>query len=318
MNTSEGKKRVFFERAIFISWYCAKGDCKFCYMSTQKDKIADPGRARRSTPSILAEAILAKKLNWKIEFISGGIHSFSKKELVSLLNHVYNIYGEKLWLNLGVLDEDLIRQLLPITEGICSTVECINPVVHDQVCPSKPLSEVLEQFRICDRYNLKKSITIIIGLGESEDDIPLLIDFIRDHGISKMTFYALNPIRGTIFKKGPDKDYFLRWIKETRAACPDLHIVAGHWVDRVDYIREMIIAGADSITKYPAFRLFGSSHSKELERNIGSDFASNLTEMPDFDVDKELKKYGFEDRLNSQVKGKIERYLEVMRKGERK
>ena len=31
-----------FERAIFFSWGCAIGDCTFCYMSTQKDKIKDP------------------------------------------------------------------------------------------------------------------------------------------------------------------------------------------------------------------------------------------------------------------------------------
>ncbi len=33
------KKRyntISLERAIFLSWWCEKGDCSFCYMSTQK------------------------------------------------------------------------------------------------------------------------------------------------------------------------------------------------------------------------------------------------------------------------------------------
>ena len=51
-------KKTFFERAIFFSWYCSKGDCKFCYMSTQKDKITDPKLAKRRKESIIAETII--------------------------------------------------------------------------------------------------------------------------------------------------------------------------------------------------------------------------------------------------------------------
>ena len=32
---------ISLERAIFLSWWCDKGDCAFCYMSTQKDKIKE-------------------------------------------------------------------------------------------------------------------------------------------------------------------------------------------------------------------------------------------------------------------------------------
>ena len=35
---------ITLERAIFLSWWCDKGDCAFCYMSTQKEKIKDPKR----------------------------------------------------------------------------------------------------------------------------------------------------------------------------------------------------------------------------------------------------------------------------------
>ena len=30
---------ITLERAVFLSWWCDKGDCAFCYMSTQKNKI---------------------------------------------------------------------------------------------------------------------------------------------------------------------------------------------------------------------------------------------------------------------------------------
>ena len=67
---------ISLERAIFLSWYCDKGDCAFCYMSTQKDKIQDPKKAKRRIPNILAEAEMCKRLEWNIEFLSGGYKSF--------------------------------------------------------------------------------------------------------------------------------------------------------------------------------------------------------------------------------------------------
>ena len=57
---------ISLERAIFLSWWCDKGDCAFCYMSTQKDKIKDPTKARRNVHNIYAEAEMCKRLNWNI------------------------------------------------------------------------------------------------------------------------------------------------------------------------------------------------------------------------------------------------------------
>ena len=68
---------ISLERAIFLSWWCDKGDCAFCYMSTQKDKIKDPTKARRNVHNIYAEAEMCKRLNWNIEFLSGGYKSFT-------------------------------------------------------------------------------------------------------------------------------------------------------------------------------------------------------------------------------------------------
>ena len=66
-------------RCIFLSWYCSLGNCDFCFRSTQKHKIKFPANARRRKESIYAEAFIAKKLGWKLEFITGGygIYDFS-------------------------------------------------------------------------------------------------------------------------------------------------------------------------------------------------------------------------------------------------
>ena len=103
-------KPVYFERAIFLSWYCSKADCKFCYMSTQKDKIKNPKLARRRRESILAEVVICKALNWKIEFLSGGYHSYTIEELLDLIKKIYQITKQKQWLNIGTLNEEELKR----------------------------------------------------------------------------------------------------------------------------------------------------------------------------------------------------------------
>ena len=57
-------------------------------------------------------------------------------------------------------------------------VECITPNLRDKICPSKPLKEIEDMFNICDKLKLKKTMTLIIGLGEKITDFKYLKDFI--------------------------------------------------------------------------------------------------------------------------------------------
>lgn len=302
---------VYFERAIFFSWYCSRGDCKFCYMSTQKDKIKDPKKARRSKESILAEAILCKLLDWKVEFISGGYESFDFNELVDLIKTIKDITGYKQWINMGVLPEERLKKLVPYIEGFCGSVECVNKKIHDFVCPSKPVDEIERMYKLCDKYNLKKAMNIIIGLGETIDDFPKLEEFINKHGISKITFYSLNPQKGTIFTKSPELDYYKEWIKKTRESFPDLHIIAGAWIDKPDYFPELIKAGATNITKLPITKVFGSSTIKKIVDSIPN-FKSNFLSIPKIDFDKEVEK--IDPKLREKVKTKLSQYISKMKK----
>ena len=103
-------RKVWFGRCIFLSWYCDVGTCKFCYRATQKDRIKHASHAKRSIGSVLVEALLAKNLGWRIEFLTGGYKIFPMDELVEIARLVSSIYGEKIWLNLGALSkEDLDR-----------------------------------------------------------------------------------------------------------------------------------------------------------------------------------------------------------------
>ena len=347
------KKTTWFERAIFLSWYCARGDCKFCYMSTQKKLIKNPKRARRSYESILAEVFLCKKLGWKIEFLSGGYESFSRQELLFLIKNVYNIYKEKLWLNIGVLNKEELELFKPYIVGVCGAVECINPKIHDYICPSKPINEVENMFKICDELKLKKAITIILGVGETLNDIELLKKFIKllnsknskgfenqrfskprkstisvgleksktfqnKNRIDKITFYRLKPQKGTIFenKKPIKKDYYVRWIKEIRNEFPKIKITVGSWLPYLDEISLLLNAGADSITKFPSIKLFNSKYAKKIEaeaKKANRKFIGTLTKMPKINLN-EIDKLKIKNELKDKVKIKLKEYLKKMKK----
>lgn len=286
-------------------------------MSTQKDKIKDPKLAKRRKESILAEAIICKACGWKVEFLSGGYESFDIDDLVDITKKIYYITGQKQWLNIGVLNKEEIEKFIPYIEGVCGAVECVNEEVHDFVCPSKSISEIIEMFRICDELNLKKSMTLIVGLGETEEDIPKLVEFIKKYGMSKITFYALNPHEGTIFKKGPETEYYVKWISKIRNNFLDLEIVAGSWVDRLEEISELLNAGADAVTKFPSIKLFNSKFAKEIEKKAeiaGREFQGTMTELPDIRWDKKVDELDFDEVLKNQIKIKIHQYLKTMSK----
>ncbi|MBW2980381.1 radical SAM protein [Candidatus Woesearchaeota archaeon] len=301
-------KTTHFERAIFLSWYCAKGDCKFCYMSTQKSLIKEPRKARRSTASVLAEAFLCKKLGWEIEFLSGGYESYTKKELLSLIKNIKKIYGKKLWLNIGVLNKKDLLMFKPYIGGVCGAVECINPNIHDKVCPSKPIKEIESMFKLCDELGLKKAMTLILGLGETLNDFPSLKKFIQKNNINKITFYRLKPQKNTAFEKAKPitKEYYSKWVKLTRETFPKMQIVVGSWLTHLDEIHLLLNSGADAITKFPSIRLFNSSHAKKIEneaKKAKRKFTGTLTKLPGISY----------TGLDKEIKEKLDNYISKMR-----
>jgi biotin synthase-like enzyme len=307
-----------FERAIFLSWYCSKADCAFCYMSTQKDrinKLKNPNMARRSFASILAEAIISKACDWEIEFISGGYDSFSKEELLLIIKGVYEITGKKQWLNIGTLDEAELKLFKPYTEGFIGTLECVNPELRKKICPSKPLSEIIRSFAFCDKLGIKKGITVIIGLGETINDFDSLKTFIQKNNLARITFYSLNPQKGTSFTSSPPIDYYEQWITKTREAFPDLWITAGAWHDKTNYFSRLLKAGANNITKFPVLRLFGSKKAEEIEeqtRLAGRKLIGTLTKLPKIGWDKEVDNLDLNEDLKRKIKEKMSDYLKNM------
>ncbi len=306
--------RTWYGRCIFLSWYCSLGDCTFCYRTTQKHKIKHPEGSRRSMGSVLLEALFCKKFNWRIEFLTGGYGMMPFPELVNFCKNVSVVYGEKIWLNLGVLSPAHLEKLRPYVKGICGSMETLHPELHKEVCPSKPIAPYDKMFS--SLVGFKKSMAIIVGLGDSIEDMKYTFDFIEKHKLDRVTIYALKPVPGLEYKEGPTVDYYLEWIARLRIRFPSLEIIAGTNLRRCEEVGYLMRAGASAITKFPATKQFGTKKAillDKLIRESGRDFISNFVTLPEIDWDAEISALDIKEDYKVEMKEKLGPYLKNFR-----
>ncbi|MBD3361877.1 radical SAM protein [Candidatus Woesearchaeota archaeon] len=312
-------RESYYGRCIFLSWYCERGTCKFCFRSTTKHKIKHASSAKRSMASILVEAVLAKHLEWNIEFLTGGYGIYPFNELLEIIQNVNKILDKKVWINLGSFTTEELKQLKPYVEGICASIETTDEKLHNELCPDKPIKPYSNMLKKAKELGFKTSMTIVIGLGEKEQDFKLLKQFIQEHNLDRITFYALKPVKGTIFenKQGPTTEYYADWIAKTRTAFPKIEIIAGTTARRYNEAGTLLRAGANAITKFPATKLFGTEQAKVIEQEAekkGRPMKGTLTKLPKIDWNSQIDNLELKPALKEQIKTKLRQYLEAMEK----
>lgn len=279
---AEHGNKVTLERAIFLSWWCDKGDCLFCYMSSQKSKIKEPQKARRSVNSILAEAELCRRTGMKIEFLSGGYGSYSTEEIRNISREIYGITGEPVWLNIGITKD--LEEYGEEIAGVTGAVEVANPQLHNKICPSKSLEDITEMLEVAGDLGFQKAITVILGLGETPDDLKYLFDMIGEVGIDRVTFYSLNPHKETIYENEPQPAslYYAGVVAATRIKFPKLKIITGTWIDNLANMGPLLLSGANGLTKFPLFKMYGTSYGKRVEEEVywaGRELVGTFTDV---------------------------------------
>jgi len=307
---------TYFGRCIFVSWYCDRSTCKFCYRSTFIHKKKFVNSAKRSMASMIADSLIGKKLGWKFEYLTGGYGVFSFEELAEIAKNISEVYGHKIWVNIGTINEEEMEILKPYVEGVCASIETVEPNLHNDICPDKPISPYSEMLKLAGKKGFKKSITIVIGLGEKKEDIDLLFNFIEEHNLDRITFYALKPVKGTIYTESPPPEEYAWWIAKTRIRFPKIEIIAGLTPKKVDYVELILKAGVNGITKFPAVKQFGSKKAKIIEdmaNKAGRKFIGSLVEIPKVDWDLEVEKLPLEKELKEKIKIKIKQNLLKMK-----
>jgi len=307
--------KTWYGRCIFISWYCSLDDCSFCFRSVDKFKSLHPEGSRRSIGSILIEALFSRIYGWRIEFLTGGYGIMPFEDLQEVIKVVSAVYQEKIWLNLGVMPQVNIEKLRPYVKGIVSSIETANPILHKEVCPSKPIAPYERMFE--NMSGMKKSVAIIVGLGEEVSEIKHLFEMIEKHKVDRITIYALKPVRGTIYTDGPSVDEYLQWISRLRIRFPKLEIIAGTNLRRCEELDWVMKAGVNAFTKFPVTKQFATEKAKLLKKMVednNREFTSNFTEYQDLDWDAEIDSLNIEDKYKDQMKEKIGPYLKKFQK----
>jgi biotin synthase-like enzyme len=301
--------KVWYGRCIFISWYCSL-NCTFCYRSVPGHKNRHPKESRRSMGSILIEALFCRKYNWRIEFLTGGYGIMNFDEMIEIMDNVSKVYGKKIWLNLGVFTKERLEKFKPYVSGICSSMETLHPEIHKQVCPEKPIAPYDKMISEMDGF--KKSIAVIVGLGDSYDDMKYLFDFVEKHKLDRVTIYALKPVKGTVFTEGPSIETYVTWIAKLRIRFPRLEIIAGTNLRRCEEVGHLIRAGSNAFTKFPVTKQFGTKKAhlvKDLIEEQGRVMDSNFTEFLDIDWMAEIDALDIKEEFKEQMREKIGSYL---------
>jgi biotin synthase-like enzyme len=305
----------WFGRCIFLSWYCERGTCDFCFRSTQKHKIKNPSTARRSLTSVLAEATIIAGMNWRLEFLTGGYGIYPFEEIVEITKLCSQILGKKMWLNLGVMDENQLVQLQPYVKGIVSSMETLEPNLHNKVCPDKPMEPYFEMMKTAKKMGFKQSFTLVIGIGEKKSDFEYTKKLISNYGFDRVTVYALRPVANTPYTSGPTTEEMVWWISKIRKEFPKIEIIAGTAIYRVPEISLLLKAGANAFTKLPATNMFNTKDAfavedevKKANRNFISHFTcENLNELVDWDAI--INRADLTEKQKIEVKETLNRYL---------
>ena len=143
--------------------------------------------------------------------------------------------------------------------------------------------------------------------GSSDDigNVEYVNDYIREHEIDRVIFYSLNPHKETIYadKSQPASLYYAQVVAKVRLEFPEIEIICGTWIDNLANIGILILSGANGITKFPLFKMFGTKYGKRVEeevkwanRQLKGTFTdkSKLGEMKSDvspDLDKFIKRY---------------------------
>lgn len=316
---------VYYERSVFINWTCAIADCKYCFLSTKpKHRPSGKLKAIRSKESILAEILVCTALGWDIGYITGGLRVESTPYLIDLIQKINVITSDKIMMNFGPYPKSIIEQFKPYVSGMGSAIESFDEALHDFICPSKPLRSLLVFLEDLKTLQLQKLITIILGLGETKDDVFVVIDNIKRYQIEKIQLCFLKAQKNTLFDNVPPPNikYMAYWAAQIRIHCPTIQIKVALVKERMDDFSLLLQAGANSFSRFMVFTNFATPLAATLEgecRKAGRTLHGNFTSLPNVDIEAFVQRLPFTDELKAKMLPKAKQYYwKLQRRQEKK
>ena len=310
---------IYFERSVFINWTCGIADCKYCYLSTKpKHKFGAKTTAKRSQASILAECIICKLMGWRVGYLTGGLRVETTDELIDLANKCETVLGHKTSLNFGPFSKGEVDKLTHHIDGMGSAIESFNEELHNFICPSKPLKQLMGFLGHLEENKLGKIITIILGMGEKMSDVEEVIRKVEEYKIDIVQLCFLKPQPDTVFKDvpSPDMEYMAWWASKLRIAHPKLKLKVALVHERIDDLHVLLDAGVNDFSRFMIYKDFCSPFAHKLveeTKKANRNLKGHFVDLPELDLEAEVKKLDLDDELKTDILEKVNQYYEKLK-----
>ena len=303
---------VRFERSIFTNWTCAIADCRYCYLSTKpKHRPGTETTALRTKESIWAEALLCKKMGWHVSYITGGLRVERIEQLIPILEGLEKVLGYKVMMNYGPFAKSEVQKLAPYVTGMGSAIESFDETLHNEICPSKPLHTLTRYLEVVHSEGLKTLITIILGLGETKDDLDMICENIEKYNIDIVQLCFLKPQEGTPYADvpSPDTEYMAWWAAQLRIKFPTLYIKVALVPECVDDFHLLLDAGVNAFSRFMIYKHFGTDLAQTLVSECSGRLQGEFLSVPQLTVED----LPFDKETNEKVEKKFWQYVKRLR-----
>lgn len=259
-------------------------DCKYCAQSkSSKAKINQ--YPMKSDEQIMLEAKEAyEKGSFRYCMVFSGKGSSKERinKLSNLIRKIKNLYNIEVCVSPGLVDEEDLDTLK--NAGLDRLNHNINTSSkhYSKICTSHSFKDRIDTIYKAKAKGLQICSGIIIGMGETTDDILEMASILNELKIESIPINFFIPIEGVALNYSPSltPEYCLRMLCLFRFLCPkaEIRIAAG---------REIYLKDKQHLAFYPANSLFmqgylnveGDSQKKTLSmlKNAGFQIESDKT-----------------------------------------
>ena len=245
-------------------------DCHYCAQAKSSDAAINE-YALKSDEEILAEAQQAYKngaYRYCMVFAGRGPSQRRTEHLARLIRTIKDRYPLKICVSAGLLDDEKARILKEA--GLDRLNHNLNTSEehYPKICTTHTFADRLNTLKAARQAGIELCSGIIIGMGETKNDIIDVAFRLRDMEIQSIPVNFFIPIKGTALKGTPEltPEYCLRVLCLFRFLNPraEIRVAAG---------REIHLRSMEVLALYPANSLFlqgylnarGSSNRRTLQ-----------------------------------------------------
>ncbi len=255
---------IFAYGFVFFSTYC-RNNCNFCYF--RRDNAIDRYRKSEEDVLKLSKQLVDSGVNL-IDLTMGEdtrFHADRFETVIRIVRALKRDYGTSVMVSPGVVSPDVIDRLAEAGADFYALYqETHNRALFQTLRVGQDYDERMQAKRYAKQKGMWIEEGILIGVGETAEDISESIEIIGEIGARQARAMSFVPQKGSPMERRqtPDRMTELKTIALMRIRYPYALIPASLDVDGMDGLQSRIHAGANLVTSIipPRSGLVGVAH----------------------------------------------------------